>query len=248
MKSRNQSRIEAIVFRAVGLINATACVVTRLFDNTLRGNAFAYFDTQVVTLVAVAFAVLLALTIIEAVKNGQTGDSPTFSFIAHSILVALVVADTVLFWAVTSWLIVPDGFLFTPYNIIAHMFLPVIVVIDWFFFLPHGNLRFYYTAFSVIFPAVYFGIVLIISSTGFVFSAANYGEFYREVVYPYFFLQYNVVGGVGVLIPILLAFAAVFYGFAALLYLVDVFPSLKGRKKPYKFYDPKKERIKRNKE
>ena len=245
MKSKNQRKTDAVIFRALGFLIAVSGVIVRLFDASLSGNAFIYFDMQVAVIIAISFAALLTLTVISVIKNGQIGDSPTFSFTAHYLLVALTVADAVIFWSIISWAIIPSGFLFTPSKIIIHGFLPVIVVIDWFLFCPHGKLSFISSVFSLLYPAVYYVFAFIISTTGLKFGEGTYGEFYREIFYPYFFLQENAVGGLFYLFLILIAFAAAFYAFSIVTYFADGLLARDKKKKAQSFYDPEKEKKKR---
>ena len=221
MKSRNQSRIDAAVFRAVGFLCAASGFVVRFFDGTTKGNPLAYMDTQVSLIAALFFAALTALSIIRIKKEGSFGDSPTVSAPVHAAFFGLVLFDTVAFWAITAWLVVPSGFVLSPSNVLIHIFLPLIVAIDWVLFVPHGVYGFLTTLFAFVYPAVYYAIIIIIANSGYVFYEATFGEFYRRVVFPYYFLQANAVGGTAVAVLIAFAFAVSCYALTCAVFALD---------------------------
>jgi len=77
-------------------------------------------------------------------------------------------------------------------SVLFHIILPLMYLIDWILFYEHKKIKWYYPLISVIFPVVY---------AIFIFIRAWILDFNPEVpyIYPYFFLNLDELGVVGVI-------------------------------------------------
>ena len=241
--SMNKNKFDAVIVRAICFLCAVAGIVLRLTENYLPGNQFAYFDVQLTLVVAIFFTALTVISIVDLVRHGGEGDSPTISGVIHNVIVCAVAADTVAFWAISSWAVFPADHLLTPSTILLHGFLPAMIVVDWILFLPHGRFRCYFTPLPLALPALSYSALLIIASGGYVFFEKQFGAYYRRVNYPYAFFEPDAMGGVGAVVGIVALFAIGFFAISVLLWLLD--RALSGKKtNKISFYDAKKEKRK----
>ena len=89
-------------------------------------------------------------------------------------------------------------------NLILHFGTPILVLLDYILFDPKGHFKVYYPLFWLIFPIFYLIYVYIYSGLG--------GRFYNiggSNKYGYFFLDYEVIGRIGVMRWCILIFAGI---------------------------------------
>ena len=79
--------------------------------------------------------------------------------------------------------------LYSIYDIIAHIIVPILVIVEWIFFSPHQTLSLTAIFFGLIFPLLYCGLVFlkVITKKGKVFKHSNNH-------YPYFFFEIETYG------------------------------------------------------
>ena len=108
-------------------------------------------------------------------------------------------------------------------SLLAHVFLPILFVGDWFLFREHGKVKWYYPIASVCFPLAYIAFILIQAAilkfdTSILIPGTN-----TPLIYPYFFVNLETQGIAGVAkwgLLMFVAFMAVgfaFYGIDKLL-------------------------------
>lgn len=84
-------------------------------------------------------------------------------------------------------------------SVLAHVVLPIMYTLDWFLFYERGKTKLFYPFVSVLFPIAYLGYVFIHAAAhSFDSTITNYlGT--DPLIYPYFFLNPDKVGNMGVL-------------------------------------------------
>jgi len=118
-----------------------------------------------------------------------------------------------------------SDYFFSISNLIMHLILPLMFLVDWILFNNHNNAKWYYPFLSTILPLIYVAFILI--------RALILGNSYSGTLYPYFFLNVERLGlgGVTLWVIILVVF------FVALGYILFMFDRIKTIK----------EKLKRNK-
>lgn len=107
-----------------------------------------------------------------------------------------------------------------PSNVLNHLILPIMFVLDWVLFYEHGKTKWYYPLLCIIAPAIYVVYIYV--------RALIVGGAYTGTIYPYFFLDPNIVGWGGVVtwISILLA---MFINLGYTVYLLDNIKNIKNK-------------------
>lgn len=112
-------------------------------------------------------------------------------------------------------------------NVLMHMVNPLLFWIDWILFAKHQNTKWYYPLLEVIFPLIYVGYILIRGH----FIAGTAPEW--MTVYPYFFLDVDKLGYLGVTYWIL-ALVGVFLVLGYLICFIDNIPNMARKHKEKK--------------
>lgn len=102
---------------------------------------------------------------------------------------------------------------------VIHYLLPLMTLLEWVLFAPHGKLRFTASLYWAATPAVYYGYVLLLFCCRI--------RFVHRDLFPYFFMD-HLTHGWGMVLGILVFLLVVFFVFGLLLCLVD---RLLGRRK-----------------
>lgn len=110
-------------------------------------------------------------------------------------------------------------------NLIMHLILPILFILDWVLFYEHGKTEWHYPLLSLIMPLVYVAFILI--------RGAIINHDTATLVYPYFFLNVDELGWGGFfmwLSILILAFVVIGY----LIYFLDHIKDIKERIKQKK--------------
>ena len=224
-KSRTAQLIFYTIYCTFGLIGCVACL--GIFDdiNMFRWDFYVYF-TNISNFLCLG--VMLAALIQTAKKKDDSyvTTAPMLKFIGVlGILLTFLVfnimlageagRDPQLNWRVGS--------------ILFHVVLPVMYIADWFIFYERGKCKWYYPIASVAFPGAY-AIFLVIHAAILRFDSSILTPTGKGVlIYPYFFVNFETQGVLGVLMWIAILFVVfvavgfIFFGLDRLVkkYLVN---------------------------
>ena len=167
------------------------------------------------------FASLIA-TIKNANKkqDGYVATAPKFKFMCNiMILVTFLVYNILLAKDNT----VLEYFTSTS-NLLMHVILPVMFILDWILFYEHGKTKWYYPLLCLIMPLIYVVFILI---------RAPFVQGLDVTVYPYFFLDLNTLGWGGFL-GWVFALIVIFVAIGYIFYLFDNIKKIKEYKKKKK--------------
>ena len=207
IKNRTTQIVFQTVFCVLGVIGIMASL--GYFEAQFKPNFYVWY-TNLSNYICIGFMfVSLAKTIKLANKkeDGLITLAPTFKFLCViMILVTCLVYNVLL--AKDS---VKPYFL-TVSNLTLHLILPIMFVLDWVLFYPHGKTKWYYPLLSVVMPFIYVVFVLI--------RAAIIGSRPVSLLYPYFFLDVKTLGWAGFL-GWVVALIVVFVALGYLIYALD---------------------------
>lgn len=149
-------------------------------------------------------------------EDGYCETAPTFNFMCLiMIMVTFLVYNTLLVGENTV-----VQYFTSQSNLIMHLILPVMFILNWVLFYEHGKLRWYQPLLSLIMPLVYVTFILIRAS---VLNGAS-----NTVLYPYFFLNVTNLG-IGGVFTWIIVLLAIFVMLGYLIYALDHYKSLKSR-------------------
>ena len=217
----------ALVYRFVGFFVSTAGILLHFMADNVVETGFmvrhklAYFTIQTNILAALLFAVLLLQAIQQHRKDGvwRVGTVPPG---VHGALTFYITMTMLGFWGIlapTTGL--PSNNFLLMNTLILHLMSPLLTMVDFMLFCPHGHLRKRHAALWLCYPVVYvFFVVGYSKCIQEPYYSFQMGNRTIDLMYPYPFLDANVMSGWGVVGAVLLI-AAVFYTVARLLVFAD---------------------------
>ncbi len=210
-----QNRNVQILFKAIyctlGIVGIFAG--WGIFDKTFNVNFYVYY-TNLSNYICIGFMIASLVFTMKSANRKEDGPCtlcPAFKFMSMiMITVTFLVYNTLLAKEHTAL-----EYFTSLNNLIMHVILPVMFILDWVLFYEHGKTKWSYPLLSVIMPLVYVIFVLI---RGAIIDHAT-----TEVVYPYFFLNVDDLGWGGFFMWLSILVVL----FVALGYLIYLFDHIK---------------------
>ena len=220
MKRQKNMAFAALIYRILGFILSVVGIVTHLLADNVTGAEFmvrhklAFFTIQTNVFVAVLFAVLIVRTVMTWKKDNilvTAAVNPSLQ-----LAVTFYISMTMLgYWL----LLVPftriprEPFLFIN-TMLLHTITPLLAIFDHVCFAPHGLVEKKDAFRWLAYPAVYVvGVMLYSQTITTPYYSFQMGGKTVELLYPYPFLDPNVLGPWGV--------AAAILGLCVLFYLLS---------------------------
>ena len=228
-----KNRVFAIILRAVGLLIGVAGVLVSSLSGSLFFSSWVFYTTMSNLLAIVYFAVTLARTIIDTVKEGPHGRTSYYPTIAMIVAVDILVTFLV-YWIMLAPTTDDQGRLVSFQNMAVHTITPLLMIVDYLFFNRKRTLKRYTPLFVIIFPYLYIAFSLILGANGYVFGKKLDGTIQRA---PYFFLDIYNQGWL--VLAYVVGLSVFFIGLSYLVYLLD----RKGPAKEYFIYLNEDDRI-----
>lgn len=167
----------------------------------------------------------IGVTLYLLIKNIRNKDENKISTSMSIIRFISVIMILVTFF-VYNILLAKDktisDYFFSISNLIMHLILPLMFLVDWILFNNHNNAKWYYPFLSTILTLIYVAFILI--------RALILGNSYSGTLYPYFFLNVERLGlgGVTLWVIILVVF---FVALGYILFMFDRFKTIKEKLK-----------------
>lgn len=209
------NRIFALGFRLTAFVLGIVGIIMIFSISDKIGIMFIYFTIQTNIFIAVLFGVLSVLTIIQIRKDGRHGEVAHINLslqlaVIFFITITGIVYATMLSWvdfsmaeaSLTKIVIGKIG------NILVHYVVPIMALVDWIIFMPHGKLKLYHAFIWLIYPAVYDTFVMIRGTFGEPIRVSADGV---ASYYPYPFIEVTTLGWpkvAGITAAMVLGFAA----------------------------------------
>lgn len=169
----------------------------------------------------ICFGVMLA-ELIVSIKNFNSSErplsvAPKFKF---TCVILIMVTFLVYNFLLTGGMTFGD-YILSLSNMLMHLTLPILFILDWFLFYTHGKTRWYYPLLCTIMPLIYVAIIMI---RALILTGKTTG-----VLYPYFFLNLPELGVVNFILWIL-GLLIFFIAIGYLLVLLDNIGNSKNKK------------------
>ncbi len=182
-----KNRIAQIVFQTVYCTLAILGIIGSLgyFNQSFNADFYVYYTNLSNYICIGLMFVSLIQTIRKANKkddDGLVSTAPTFKFLCVILIMVT--------FLVYNILLAKDSSAFDYFtslsNLLMHLILPIMFILDWILFYKHGKVKWYYPLLSTIMPLVYVIFVLI---RGAILNGAT-----GTIIYPYFFLDVDKLG------------------------------------------------------
>jgi hypothetical protein len=222
-KNIRNNRVVILCYRAVAFI---LCLIglldtTGVFRGTFNGEMLLFYTTDSNILVLIMFGILIVKTIGDIKEKGIVGSSSHYERLSAIVSLAITVT-MILFWFLLTPTIEDPAFLFSYLNLQIHLFTPLLMLFDFFFFTVPGKFKKQDPWFFALIPLVYFGMATIIGFAGYTYHISSARE---NQHFPYFFIDFDVLGA-GVFVYVIVIFLV----FVALAYLLLLFDRRRGRR------------------
>ena len=215
IKNRTVQLIYETIYCTLGLVGCVASL--GIFDNInmIRWDFYVHF-TNISNFLCLGVMIAALIQTAKKKENSYVSAAPVLKFIGMlGILLTFLVFNIMLAGAAgrdpqANWRV---G------SLLFHVLLPIMYIADWFLFYERGKCKWYYPLLSIAFPLAYV-ILLLIQAVILKFdSSILIPTTTTPLIYPYFFVNLDTQGPLGVLawIAILsVAFAGVGYLFFGL--------------------------------
>ncbi len=220
-----KNRITQIVFQTIYCVLAVIGFINSLgYFNANFNNDFYIYYTNLSNYICMIFMfIVLVKTIKKANKHedGYCEVSPKFNFMCV-ILISVTFFVYNLLLANEHTIV---SYFTSMSNMIMHVILPIMFVLNWVLFYKHSSIKWYYPLLCIIMPLIYVVFIII--------RALIIGNGTGQTLYPYFFLNIDklgLLGFLGWLAILLVAFVALGY----ILYLLDNIKIIKEKLKKHK--------------
>jgi hypothetical protein len=206
------NRIFALCYRFVALVLCLFGVLSTVgvLKGRFNGEMLLFYTTESNVLVLVMFAVLLGKTIASIKNSGIRGPSSYCERLSATVALAISVT-MLIFWLLLAPTITDRTFLMSYLNLQIHLFTPLLMLFDYFFFAVPGKLKKRDPWLFALVPFAYFVQALVLGFAGYTYNTM--GEQGRH--FPYFFLDFYDLG-----IWVLAYVSVILVLFAALAYLM----------------------------
>ena len=184
IKNRTVQLMFQTAFCTLGILGIIASFGT--FNYEFRSDFYVHF-TNLSNYLCIAIMFVELIETIKKNKNQYVTKLPLLKFIG---LLAILLT-----FIIFNFMLAGDReprLNFYINSVLFHIIIPIMYFIDWILFYEHKKVKWYYPLVSVIFPVVY---------AIFIFIRAWILDFNPEApyIYPYFFLNVNELGVVGVI-------------------------------------------------
>lgn len=213
-----KNRVFAAVWRALGLALGVMGLTFQIVGTSgfMGGSMLVFFTNQTNIFSTALFAVLFVLTIIQCKKQGLKGEIAHVNLSLQLAFTYFITITFLVYWLLLSWSLgdaaAGGSILGTVSNYIVHGVVPLWAIADFVMFMPHGRLEKRFAAYWLAYPLAYYLFTIIRAQ----FGAPLYTMGDVEMMYPYPFIEPQILGGVGMVIPV---FFALLFAFWALGYL-----------------------------
>ncbi len=183
IKNRTVQLIFQTAFCSLGIVAFAASL--GLFKASFENNFYVYFtNLSNYFCIVVMFAELVQT--IKKKDDSYVTVQPMLKFVCMLMIL--------LTFAVYNFLLADDRPIemsFTVASILLHIILPLLYTADWLLFYERGRIKWYYPLASVVIPLLYVAFIFV---RAWIFNGDG------ELVYPYFFLNVDILGISGVIV------------------------------------------------
>lgn len=195
-----KSKLAKVIYQTVYVVLGVIGIIGSLgyFSGSFNTNFYAYY-TNLSNYICWG---MMLVGLILSVKNFATTDrpqsyAPKFKFMCVIMILVTCLVYNILLAKDST----PAEYFLSLSNLLNHVILPIMFILDWVLFYEHGQTKWYYPLLCVIMPLIYVVFILI--------RAAILQGVDGAMLYPYFFLNVEKLG-VGMFIVWVAALVAIF--------------------------------------
>ncbi len=210
-----KNRVSQIVFQTIYIVLGIIGVIHSLgyFNKSFNYDFYLYY-TNLSNYICLGMMIAIFISTLKFANKKEDGYitlAPKFKLMC--VIMILVTG------LVYNILLAKENTVFEYFtsigNLILHVILPIMFVLDWILFYEHGKVKWYYPLLCTIMPLIYVAFILIRSGI----INATIGDSYTGLLYPYFFLNLaelgwgGLIGWVFGLLVIFIIIGYLFYAF-----------------------------------
>jgi len=242
MQAISNNRIGAIILRFTGFaLVIIGIVMSMAGGGELAASSWVFFTVQTNFMSGLMFLVLGIMTCVQITKPiilggvifhkrsfaphklelSETGREGRVAYIKPAFQMAFTCYITItmlIYWVILA----PTGFPTDAYsvilNLILHLIVPIMVITDTLFFMPHGKIKYENAVFWLLYPIFYYIFVFVRAQFGGYLYSLSDGTL---MFYPYAFLDSTLLSNKFYIIIILVGLAAFFAALGTLFIFID---------------------------
>ena len=212
IKSRTSQLIYQSIYIGIAIIAILASL--GLFEMTYRWDFYVHFTN----LSNYLCAIIMFLELRDTAKRSGDSFVTTFPLVKFIVLLGILLTFIIYNFVLAPRRDIQDSFVVA--SVTLHIILPLMYTFDYVLFYEHGKVKWYYPILSTIFPLLYAAFIYIHAAIYRFDSSIYYPGRKDPFIYPYFFLdldKYGVVGVAKYIVIILIVFVV----FGYLIVLID---------------------------
>lgn len=206
IKSRTTQLIYKSIYVGIAIIAILASL--GLFEMTYRWDFYVHFTN----LSNYLCAIFMFLELRDTAKKNTDSFVTTFPVAKFVALLAILLTFIIYNFVLAPRRDIKESFVVS--SVTLHIVLPLMFTFDYILFYEHGKVKWYYPIVSTVFPLLYAAFIYVHAAVRNFDSSIYYPGRNDPFIYPYFFLnldKYGVVGVIKNIIVILIVFVAFGY-------------------------------------
>lgn len=211
-----KNRTTQLIFQSIYIGIAIIAVLASLglFEMTYRWDFYVHFTN----LSNYLCAIFMLLELRDTAKKNIDSYVTTFPIVKFVALLAVLLTFIIYNFVLASRRDIKESFVVS--SVTLHIILPLMFTFDYILFYEHGKVKWYYPILSTIFPLLYAVFIYIHAAIRNFDSSIYYPGRKDPFIYPYFFLNLDKYGVVGVLKNIVIIMV-VFIIFGYVIVMID---------------------------
>lgn len=216
-----KNKVSQLVFQTVYCVIALFGLLNSLgyFAADFNENFYVYY-TNLSNYVCMAMMFMSLISTYKSAKKKEDGYckvAPTFTFMCVILILVTFLIYNILLADENTVV----QYFTSQSNMIMHVILPIMYILNWVLFYEHPSLKWYYPLLSTVMPLIY--VIFIVIRAQLITAGEN------TVLYPYFFLNISELGWGGFFTWVIVLLS-VFIVIGYLIYLADRFIMCKQQK------------------
>ena len=212
VKNRTTQLIFQSIYLGIALIAILASL--GLFEMTYRWDFYVHFTN----LSNYLCAIFIFLELRDTAKKSIDSYVKTFPVLKFVALLSILLTFIIYNFVLAKSRDIKDSFVVA--SVTLHILLPLMFTFDYILFYEHGKVKWYYPILSTIFPILYAAFIFVHAAIRHFDSSIYYPGRNDPFIYPYFFLNLDKYGIVGVITNIVIILI-VFLAFGNVIVLID---------------------------
>lgn len=211
-----KSRTTQLIFQSIYIGIAIIAILASLglFEMTYRWDFYVHFTN----LSNYLCAIFMFLELRDTAKKTMDSYVTTYPIVKFVALLSILLTFMIYNFVLAKSRDIKDSFVVA--SVTLHMILPLMFTFDYILFYEHGKVKWYYPIVSTVFPLLYAAFIFVHAAYYYFDSSIYYPGRNDPFIYPYFFLNLDKYGVVGVITNILVILI-VFVVFGNIIVLID---------------------------